>query len=127
MEEERQPILDGGGVTVIGVNDTQESYSVVFWAACWPRDGLITSSRKVYNNTTRTAAPLFVLFRHQVDEPSIVKAHVPRSVMDALRVSSLSSAVCVASFPVEIAIVFPKKKEKKNPETIEEKEDDECP
>jgi hypothetical protein len=47
--------------------------------------------------------------------------------MDALRVSSLSSAVCVASFPVEIAIVFPKKKEKKNPETIEEKEDDECP
>jgi hypothetical protein len=30
MEEERQPILDGGGVTVIGVNDTQESYSIVF-------------------------------------------------------------------------------------------------
>jgi hypothetical protein len=29
MEEERQPILDGG-VTVIGVNDTQESYSFVF-------------------------------------------------------------------------------------------------
>jgi hypothetical protein len=39
-----------------------------------------------------------------------------------------SSAVCVASFPVEIAIVFPKnRKRKKNPETIEEKEDDECP